>query len=549
MNKRDRPVSVSFLALGCAVLLSALVLTGLLLGLCGGRSRAGAAVGFWAVCSGGMADGCDFPTIQEAIDAAAEGDVIRVVGNAVYTENLVITKSLTLLGGCSTATCTVRLPGVWITTIDGHEAGRVATVYGDGRIITATLDGFVITGGEATSEAQHPYCGGGVAAWDVDLRLVRNVITGNVGVRAGVTGRGGGVYVLSGTVTLSHNQVLSNVAGATYSGQGGGICLENSAGLVADNLIRGNHASWGSTGTSDDGGGMAVYGCDPLTITDNVFYSNTATLAGNGYGGGIHVEDSVVTLAGNILRENLASRDGIGRAGGVNIQSSRAALSHNWILSNTATIHGESYGGGIVLLDDEVTMDSDTVLANVGTMSPTATLELGSGIDVMWDVTLTATNIVVARNTSANYPEGILFFSTPITVVLVNSTVADNAGTGISCGSFSGITLVNVIVWGNGNDLLNCDTAHLAYSDVEDGDSAGVLGNISQDPLFVDAARDDYHLQAASPCIDRGASPISYTLVPGHDWDDQGRPAGSGYDMGADEVWLDVFLPLVLRNY
>ena len=98
--------------------------------------------------------------------------------------------------------------------------------------------------------------------------------------------------------------------------------------------------------------------------------------------------------------------------------------------------------------------------------------------------------------------------------------------------------IANSIIWGNTAGF----TSHpsqistyaggfvlASYSDVEGG-FAGV-GNIDTDPLFVDAAVGDYHLQAGSPCID-AADPLT-TLT--EDIEGNPRPAGSGYDMGAYE--------------
>ncbi|MCS7197341.1 MAG: right-handed parallel beta-helix repeat-containing protein [Candidatus Bipolaricaulota bacterium] len=47
----------------------------------------------WTVC----AQGCDFATIQQAIEAAHPGDTIKIEAG-LYTENLVITKDLSLIG-------------------------------------------------------------------------------------------------------------------------------------------------------------------------------------------------------------------------------------------------------------------------------------------------------------------------------------------------------------------------------------------------------------------------------------------------------------------
>ena len=53
--------------------------------------------------------------------------------------------------------------------------------------------------------------------------------------------------------------------------------------------------------------------------------------------------------------------------------------------------------------------------------------------------------------------------------------------------------------------------------------------NIDADPLTVSSR--DFHLTAASPCIDTGTC----TGAPAVDVDGDPRPSGSGCDMGADE--------------
>lgn len=50
-------------------------------------------------------------------------------------------------------------------------------------------------------------------------------------------------------------------------------------------------------------------------------------------------------------------------------------------------------------------------------------------------------------------------------------------------------------------------------------------------PLFVNVAMGNFHLNLASPCIDAGSS----SLVPSFDFDHVNRPQGAGYDIGAFE--------------
>jgi hypothetical protein len=229
--------------MAAAVTVAAVLLAAFLLSLgVFGTARADTDAAYWAVCPV-MGLGCDATSIQAAVDMAGDGDVIRVVGNSTYAENVVITKSLTLLGGCANAACNVRVPGVFVTTIDGSGAGRVVTIEGESDPVAVTVDGFTITGGDADAAVQHANAGGGVGSWNANLTLMRNVITDNVA--SGVTaGYGGGVYALDGSVVISYNQVLNNHAAVKSAAYGGGIYLNNVEGEVANNLIRNNVVIW-----------------------------------------------------------------------------------------------------------------------------------------------------------------------------------------------------------------------------------------------------------------------------------------------------------------
>ena len=57
------------------------------------------------------------------------------------------------------------------------------------------------------------------------------------------------------------------------------------------------------------------------------------------------------------------------------------------------------------------------------------------------------------------------------------------------------------------------------------------MGNIDSNPLFVDGASGDYHLQPESLCIDNGTA----TDAPPVDFDGNARPQGNGYDIGIFE--------------
>jgi hypothetical protein len=155
------------------------------------------------VCS----SGCGFRSVQQAIDAAAAGASIRLCAG-LYTEDLTLTKSLSLIGaGPGTGAGDTILHGSGTTSVVRNEAA-----------VTVSLQHLRITGGVASF-------GGGILHADGTLALTSCTVSGNT---AAVNG--GGMYTSLGTVTLdAASEVTGNAADPTDPDSGGGIYNSGSA--------------------------------------------------------------------------------------------------------------------------------------------------------------------------------------------------------------------------------------------------------------------------------------------------------------------------------
>jgi len=422
----------------------------------------------------------DYPTIQEAIDASWNGDII-IVRPGTYVENInFIGKAITVQSE----------QGAAATTIDGNQSGSVATfISGEG--LDSVLEGFMLTNGTGSINSYGGLSGGGVYCSGSSPTISNNTISNNSPY--GDFGLGGGISCESSSSPLiSDNTITGNTCStAWYDSAGGGInCQVDSSPIISYNIISENSADWG--------GGISCNGSSP-TITNNTISRNSA-----GSGGGI---ECWVFSAPLISNNTISGNDG----GGIECYNGSPVITYNIISNNTRWISG----GGI-----ECTCDSSPIISNNIISHNTTGLE-GGGIACYSDTPLSIVNNVISKNSA--------YFS-------------NSCGGGIYCEN-SSPTITNTILWENsaasGPEIYvsGIGGPYVTYCDVKGGWPG--TGNIDADPFFADASVGDYHITWNSPCLDAGDNSV---VTESFDLEGDPRIAlGNIVDIGADEYWFHTY--------
>jgi hypothetical protein len=309
-------------------------------------------------------------------------------------------------------------------------------------------------------------------------------------IKRGKTYQGGGIYCNDSVVVVTNNVIKYNLV--SPSGDGAGIyCTHCPSVVISGNAISRNKADYDPLGMGGSSGGIFATHCDQLTVSDNTIRENYCI--DDGCGLRSQYSDAVIT--GNIIANNIADGWGgdVGFGGGVSFGEGSATIANNIITGNSA---------------------------------------LGAGGIHLWNATNT---------------------------VLVNNTIAGNTATfqgGLVCHD-SDVEVVNTILWNNSGYEIKLEkwstssTLTISHSDLEGGQASVHVetgcslnwgaGMIDADPLFVDAAIDDYHITFDSPC--RSAGDRNAPDLPDKDF--EGDPRIAHYlfpDIGADEFYTHFYV-------
>jgi hypothetical protein len=269
-----------------------------------------------------------FATIQAGIDAAAATKSWVWVADGTYTETLGMAEAVEVYGGFhgdpgGETTMAERDPAANVAVINGSGAGTVVQ-FGD--IADAGIDGFTITGGNATG-APPANSGGGIRCNAADNS---NFISGCT-IRNNVAAlRGAGIYCLAGAApTISNCLIVGNETDADF---GGGIACINSTPKILNSRICNNHGRFG--------GGIGCIQCSP-TIVDCVITGNlAASAAGGAGGGGLFAHDHSSPLIVNCVISGNAAKDWGG--GAIFCQTASNAVLTNCTISSNYCNTGAS---------------------------------------------------------------------------------------------------------------------------------------------------------------------------------------------------------------
>ena len=242
----------------------------------------------------------DYPTIQGAIDASSNGDIVQISAGEYFESQLDTEgKNITIRGNLNSHNSIA-------VTINSNYAGRIFTLNkgetvsienlklingngigpgaGGGAILienstNATISNCIIKDNTATC------CdGGGIRILDSDAIIIDCTVTNNS------SNYGGGIECRGGNPTIMNCTISSN----TTNG-GGGIRCDNSSPEIVNCVIDNNVAN-------DYGGGILCHG--DAVISDCIITNNFSDSSNTLSGGGIKIFSGSQPLSNNLICSN-----------------------------------------------------------------------------------------------------------------------------------------------------------------------------------------------------------------------------------------------------
>ena len=445
-----------------------------------------------------------FPSIQAAIDAAADGDEILVAPGIYFEKIDFIGKAITLKS----------THGPEQTTIDATGLDDSAVKCTSGETPNTILQGFTITGGTGTF-----------------------ILNPNAPLASpDPSPVGGGMLNRSSSPTINHCMFIENTAEI-----GSGMFnMDNADPLItnctfAENTDGGGIFSWidsdptiaNCTFQNNIGRGLIYQEGSSAMVTDSKFIGNI----GGGFGAG----------ADNVLVSNCRFVENSAEVGGAISSGGGKTIITNCVFEgNTAEMGGavSNRVGDILIVECTFkSNDSQFFGGAIAVWSPSAGILPQAVI----------ANSLFAQNT-ANLGGGIYTFAAQLMVT--NCTFVRNSGNqyGAMVLSLSLANVSNCIIWENGNEPIWSYPDSVTFCNVQGGYPG--TGNINADPLFLDPDNGDFRLAPGSPCIDAGDNdtvPIDITsdlagnprFIDNIITPDTGNPGSAGppiVDMGAHEA-------------
>ena len=332
--------------------------------------------------------GCTFASIQDAIDASSDGDIIEIAAGTYHEHDISIQqKAITLRGATD-------LDGMPATTIDSLGLGdNIMAFFAEGN--DTIIEHLVFTG----------VAGGGWAA--VTMFHARPTMINCTFVGNETTGIGGGVYNLNGAPIFIDCRFIDNTANwgggyacwetgqpdhpvflrCTFSGNtaalGGGFANLRSSPVLTECVFIGNTATERGGAFFNEGDDCCERWFGDVIMEACVFEQNTAADAG---GAICNSTFGTTTLDGCTVTDNAAGLEGSAIASSI---ATMAILTDSTVCSNTGTadqIDGPVELDGTNMIVDICPVDCEGDVNGDGQVNVTDLLAVIAGWGTPYDV-------------------------------------------------------------------------------------------------------------------------------------------------------------------
>jgi predicted outer membrane repeat protein len=420
------------------------------------------------------------------------------------------------------------------TSIQGGSFSNNVAGSGNGGAVNVN-NGLVVSGTSFNHNSAGD-SGGAITQWNPGYQIViaNAVFHGNTAKL-----NGGGVYVNS-VVTFDHDTFDANIVnsgnasdvygGGVYAGNTGNV-IDKSAVTVLDSTFTSNEAKCSACAFQEGGG---IYVRYAGSVTTGITTISRSSFDGNHgwFGAAVSVDYHTLVIDHSTFTNNTG-----GYGAGIdtyNLQGEALTFQGN---------HAVNAGGGVDA--------SIVVLSQCSFLDNTAGNAGGSALFAYKSAELT--NILMAHNLES--AQGTILLGPNSASTFENVTISQptlGTGTAIYVNTAGSLHLQNSIVTNYSKGVVFygplTEDHNLLYNNgldftLEPGGSYSSLGSdLHTDPLFVNHASGNYHLQAGSPAIAGGM------YVAGIDVDLDYRLRTPGHSaMGAYNYWSILFLPIVRR--
>ena len=235
----------------------------------------------------------DYATIQEAIDAAQDGDTVLVAPVPLPPVDYITFrgKAIVVTSSDGPARTIIQSSGNWCDALVRFDSGEGPS---------SVLEGFTIQGIYDDGSYTHCYDMPGIYCSGSSPTIQNNIIQGHL------SGGGGGIRCIGGFPIIMNNVIRRNIASNGSSlypaGYGAGIYCSDASPTIVNNVIVHNRTS-GNPATGYYGGAGVASVRSNLVLRGNVICWN-AIGGFNSFGTGVYVDYGTALLENNTIGWN-----------------------------------------------------------------------------------------------------------------------------------------------------------------------------------------------------------------------------------------------------